>query len=37
VFLAFLVRVPIFMVHLWFPWVHVEAPISGSVILAGVY
>jgi hypothetical protein len=25
-----------FMVHLWFPWAHVEAPISGSVILAGV-
>ena len=36
VVLAFLVTIPIFMVHLWFPWPHVEAPISGSVIVAGV-
>ena len=34
--LAFLVRIPIFMVHLWFPWAYVEAPISGSMISAGV-
>jgi len=27
---------PIFMVHLWLPKAHVEAPISGSIILAGV-
>jgi NADH-ubiquinone oxidoreductase chain 4 len=25
-----------FMVHLWFPKAHVEAPVSGSVILVGV-
>jgi hypothetical protein len=37
VVLAFLVRIPIFMVHLWFPWACVEAPISSSMILAGVY
>jgi len=24
------------MVHLWFPWAYVEAPISGSMISAGV-
>lgn len=33
---AFLVRIPIFMVHLWLPRAHVEAPVSGSMILAGV-
>ena len=34
--LAFLVRMPIFMVHLWLPKAHVEAPVAGSMILAGV-
>lgn len=34
--LAFLVRIPIFLVHLWLPKAHVEAPVSGSMILAGV-
>lgn len=34
--LAFLVRMPIFLVHLWLPKAHVEAPVSGSMILAGV-
>lgn len=33
---AFLVKMPIFIVHLWLPKAHVEAPISGSIILAGV-
>jgi NADH:ubiquinone oxidoreductase subunit 4 (chain M) len=33
---AFLVRIPMFMVHLWLPRAHVEAPVSGSIILAGV-
>lgn len=33
---AFLVKIPIFMVHLWLPKAHVEAPVSGSMILAGV-
>jgi NADH-ubiquinone oxidoreductase chain 4 len=27
---------PIFLVHLWLPRAHVEAPVSGSIILAGV-
>jgi len=27
---------PIFLVHLWLPKAHVEAPVSGSIILAGV-
>ncbi|MBY0379296.1 MAG: hypothetical protein K2P99_02730 [Burkholderiales bacterium] len=34
--LAFLVKFPIFMFHLWLPKAHVEAPVSGSMILAGV-
>jgi NADH-ubiquinone oxidoreductase chain 4 len=32
---AFLVKIPIFLVHLWLPKAHVEAPVSGSIILAG--
>nr|WIW75262.1 NADH dehydrogenase subunit 4 [Xenocatantops humilis] len=34
--LAFLVKMPMFLFHLWLPKAHVEAPISGSMILAGV-
>lgn len=34
--IAFLVRIPIFIFHLWLPKAHVEAPVSGSIILAGV-
>nr|AMW68055.1 NADH dehydrogenase subunit 4 [Myiodactylus osmyloides] len=34
--IAFLVKMPMFMVHLWLPKAHVEAPISGSMILAGI-
>nr|AST10253.1 NADH dehydrogenase subunit 4 [Leucochrysa pretiosa] len=34
--LAFLVKMPMFLVHLWLPKAHVEAPISGSMILAGI-
>lgn len=34
--MAFFVKMPIFFVHFWLPKAHVEAPISGSIILAGV-
>lgn len=34
--IVFLVKIPIFFVHLWLPKAHVEAPVSGSIILAGV-
>nr|AVE15615.1 NADH dehydrogenase subunit 4 [Caliris sp. JZ-2017] len=34
--LAFLVKMPMYMLHLWLPKAHVEAPVSGSMILAGV-
>jgi len=30
---AFLVRIPIFIVHLWLPRAHVEAPVSGLIWL----
>lgn len=33
---AFLVKIPMFFVHLWLPKAHVEAPVSGSIILAGI-
>lgn len=34
--LAFLVKLPIYLGHLWLPKAHVEAPVAGSIILAGV-
>nr|YP_010564736.1 NADH dehydrogenase subunit 4 [Volucella rufimargina]UZA61139.1 NADH dehydrogenase subunit 4 [Volucella rufimargina] len=33
---SFLVKMPMFLVHLWLPKAHVEAPVSGSMILAGI-
>nr|YP_009113474.1 NADH dehydrogenase subunit 4 [Hynobius nigrescens]AFK28551.1 NADH dehydrogenase subunit 4 [Hynobius nigrescens] len=34
--LAFMVKMPLYGVHLWLPKAHVEAPIAGSMILAAV-
>nr|YP_010248702.1 NADH dehydrogenase subunit 4 [Hydropsyche fryeri]QTT57960.1 NADH dehydrogenase subunit 4 [Hydropsyche fryeri] len=34
--LAFLVKMPMFLFHLWLPKAHVEGPVSSSMILAGV-
>lgn len=34
--LAFVVKLPVYFVHLWLPKAHVEAPVSGSIILAGI-
>nr|YP_010535566.1 NADH dehydrogenase subunit 4 [Alectorobius guaporensis]UYB78348.1 NADH dehydrogenase subunit 4 [Alectorobius guaporensis]UYB78361.1 NADH dehydrogenase subunit 4 [Alectorobius guaporensis] len=34
--LGFLVKMPMFFVHLWLPKAHVEAPVAGSMVLAGV-
>nr|AZL93330.1 NADH dehydrogenase subunit 4 [Megalodontes quinquecinctus] len=34
--LAFLVKMPMYLFHLWLPKAHVEAPVSGSMMLAGV-
>nr|QFG40120.1 NADH dehydrogenase subunit 4 [Alpheus randalli] len=33
---AFVVKLPMFLVHLWLPKAHVEAPVAGSMVLAGV-
>lgn len=33
---VFFVKIPIFFIHLWLPKAHVEAPVAGSIILAGV-
>jgi len=30
------VKLPVYRVHLWLPKAHVEAPVSGSMVLAGV-
>nr|AGN71598.1 NADH dehydrogenase subunit 4 [Tomopterna cryptotis] len=32
---AFLVKLPMYALHLWLPKAHVEAPIAGSMVLAG--
>nr|YP_009532273.1 NADH dehydrogenase subunit 4 [Mantella baroni]AYA43936.1 NADH dehydrogenase subunit 4 [Mantella baroni] len=32
---AFLVKLPMYCLHLWLPMAHVEAPIAGSMVLAG--
>ena len=34
--LAFLVKAPLYTLHLWLPKAHVEAPVAGSMVLAGV-
>lgn len=34
--IAFLAKIPIYIVHLWLPKAHVEAPLEGSIILAAV-
>lgn len=34
--MVFFVKFPMFLVHLWLPKAHVEAPVSGSIVLAGI-
>jgi len=34
--LAFAIKIPVFPLHTWLPDAHVEAPTSGSIVLAGV-
>nr|YP_010936695.1 NADH dehydrogenase subunit 4 [Apanteles gelechiidivoris]WKW91665.1 NADH dehydrogenase subunit 4 [Apanteles gelechiidivoris]WLN31483.1 NADH dehydrogenase subunit 4 [Apanteles gelechiidivoris] len=36
IILAFLIKMPMYLFHLWLPKAHVEAPVSGSMILAGI-
>lgn len=35
-FIAFLIKIPIFLFHVWLPKAHVEAPVYGSIILAAI-
>jgi len=34
--LGFMVKTPLFLLHTWLPKAHVEAPVRGSMVLAGV-
>nr|WRV01111.1 NADH dehydrogenase subunit 4 [Perna perna] len=34
--LGFLIKLPVYPFHLWLPKAHVEAPVAGSMVLAGV-
>lgn len=34
--IAFIVKTPLFIVHQWLPKAHVEAPVAGSIVLAGI-
>nr|QRK25860.1 NADH dehydrogenase subunit 4 [Trichuris sp. TMM5] len=34
--LPFFIKIPIFLLHLWLPKAHVEAPVLGSMILASI-
>jgi len=34
--LAFMVKSPLYIAHIWLPKAHVEAPVSGSMLLAGI-
>ncbi|MCL4534543.1 MAG: NADH-quinone oxidoreductase subunit M [Bacteroidetes bacterium] len=35
-FIGFAIKLPVFPLHTWLPWAHVEAPTAVSVLLAGV-
>lgn len=36
IFIAFFIKIPIYLFHVWLPKAHVEAPVYGSMILAGI-
>lgn len=36
IYLAFFIKIPIYLLHIWLPKAHVEAPVYGSIILAAV-
>lgn len=35
-FFIFFIKLPVYLFHLWLPKAHVEAPVSGSIILAAI-
>jgi len=36
ILIVFFVKIPIFIFHIWLPLAHVESPITGSIVLAGI-
>jgi len=36
IFTSFFIKIPIYIIHIWLPKAHVEAPVYGSMILAGI-
>jgi NADH-ubiquinone oxidoreductase chain 5 len=34
--LSFLVKLPVYFAHIWLPKAHVEAPVTGSIVLAAI-
>jgi len=34
--MAFFIKIPIYLLHVWLPKAHVEAPVYGSIILAAI-
>nr|YP_010872883.1 NADH dehydrogenase subunit 4 [Pheidole yeensis]WGV34072.1 NADH dehydrogenase subunit 4 [Pheidole yeensis] len=36
IYMAFFIKMPMYIVHVWLPKAHVEAPVYGSMILAGI-
>ena len=36
VILPFLVKLPVYFTHIWLPRAHVEAPVTGSIVLAAI-
>lgn len=34
--MAFMVKLPLYFIHIWLPKAHVEAPTAGSILLAGI-
>lgn len=36
IYMAFYIKMPMFFFHVWLPKAHVEAPVYGSIILAGI-
>jgi len=36
IYLAFFIKIPIYLFHIWLPKAHVEAPVYGSIILAAI-
>lgn len=35
-FIAFYIKIPVYIFHIWLPKAHVEAPVYGSIILAAI-